>query len=81
MSAKYAIIEFVKTREVHALPTSWFVNDEEDRCYYPRMLASNREKLIKDQAVPKENWPQYVVRVLGRAGITSNMSVALKFCI
>ena len=53
---------------VDIIPVSWFVSNEEEECYWPKVKNEVAVVLVKNLAVPQTNWPKYSVRVLGKAG-------------
>jgi len=64
--AKYAIVEFVDDKSVAAVPVKW-LTEEEDMCCWPPSTR-NFSSLVKNLADPCDNWIQFNVRVLGKAG-------------
>ena len=69
MYIRYAIVEFVGSKRVTTIPTSWFTTEEKEVCYFQtKMAPSKLSKLLKDKADPLGTWRKYDVRVLGKAG-------------
>ncbi len=68
MTLQFAIVEFVSSKSVASIPSTWFVTGEEDECFYPKMADKKRLKLIKERSEALTSWPKYEVRVLGKAG-------------
>ncbi len=67
----YAIVEFLTKNKsvVDIIPATWFVSDEEDECFWPKLSAKVAEQLVKEKAAPQSTWPKYSIRILGKAGI------------
>jgi hypothetical protein len=68
MAVTYAIVEFLTNKNVDVIPTSWFVNEEEEECFWPKVPSKLAEKLARERAESSIAWPKYSVRVLGKAG-------------
>jgi len=63
---KYAIVEFIDNQSVEAVPVRW-LTEEEDMCCWPPSTR-NFSSLVKNMAHPADDWVQYKIRVLGKAG-------------
>ena len=61
----YAIVEFTGEGSTAIIAQRWFVNEEEDACYWPPKKAA---ELAHKQAPVSPTWSQHDVRVLGKAG-------------
>jgi hypothetical protein len=68
----YAIVEFLSKgkskKTVDIIPTNWFVTEEEDQCFWPKVVSSMAIIMVKEKASPQAAWPKYNLRVLGKAG-------------
>jgi len=64
--AKYAIVEFIESMTVEAVPVKW-LTEEEDFCCWP---PSTRKfsSLVKNLVDPSDSWLLFKVIVLGKAG-------------
>ncbi len=56
----FAIVDFLDGGGVAVVP-------EDDACYWPPGRV-NISKAVKDEVVPNSDWPQFKVRILGKAG-------------
>ncbi len=63
----FAIVDFLDVGDVAVVPCKWFTGPEEDACYWPPGRV-NISKAVKDEVVPNSDWPQFKVRILGKAG-------------
>jgi len=66
----YAIVEFT-SKETGIICSSWFVNEEEDSCYWPAVASTRMKSLLIKMVTPDRDsslWQEYSVRVLGKAG-------------
>ncbi|KAF4096067.1 hypothetical protein G5714_023670 [Onychostoma macrolepis] len=63
----FAIVDFLDGGGVAVVPCKWFTGPEEDACYWPPGRV-NISKAVKDEVVPNSDWPQFKVRILGKAG-------------
>lgn len=63
----FAVVDFLDGGGVAILPCKWFTGPEEDTCYWPPGRL-NISKAVKDEIPPNPTWPQFKVRVLGKAG-------------
>ncbi|XP_019900814.2 uncharacterized protein LOC109615610 [Esox lucius] len=63
----FAVVDFLHGGGVAILPCKWFTGPEEDTCYWPPGRL-NISKAVKDEILPNPTWPQFKVRVLGKAG-------------
>ena len=71
MELVYAIVEFIKSREVAIARITW-LNGEEDMCSWPYSNAKEStcvSYLINTVARPKEDWNVFKVRILGKSSI------------
>ena len=50
------------------IPTSWFVNNEEEYYFPTKMPSSKFEKLGEQNAIPDTLWPKCEICVLGKVG-------------
>jgi hypothetical protein len=73
----YAIVEFVDGRSTAVVPTKW-LNDEEDKCFWPRNKKGKLTSLVKNLSSPTKDWIQYAVRVLGKAGVQLSLFLCYK---
>ncbi|RXN24219.1 coiled-coil domain-containing 8-like protein [Labeo rohita] len=63
----FAIVDFLDGGGVAVVPCKWFTGPEEDACYWPPGRV-NISKAVKEEVVPNSDWPQFKVRILGKAG-------------
>ncbi|KAK2874658.1 hypothetical protein Q8A67_021811 [Cirrhinus molitorella] len=63
----FAIVDFLDGGGVAVVPCKWFTGPEEDACYWPPGRV-NITKAVKEEVVPNSDWPQFKVRILGKAG-------------
>ena len=61
----YAIVEFKEEGSTAIIPRQWFVNSEEDLCFWP---PSRPNELAKKLMSASHSWEKYNIRVLGKAG-------------
>ena len=61
----YAIVEFVEEGSTAIIPDQWFVDSEEDRCFWP---PSKPNELAKKLVPASHSWEKHSIRVLGKAG-------------
>ncbi|XP_076599435.1 uncharacterized protein LOC143328252 [Chaetodon auriga] len=62
----FAVVDFLDGGGVAIVPCKWFTGPEEDYCRWPPGRL-NITKAVKDQLVPNTDWPQFRVRILGKA--------------
>jgi hypothetical protein len=77
----YAIVEFVKTKEIDFIPWTWVIDETlpngvselirsklHVKVYWPPMRAPANVSRAKDQCMSAEvGWPTYMARILGTA--------------
>ncbi|XP_051560604.1 uncharacterized protein LOC127444956 [Myxocyprinus asiaticus] len=63
----FAVVDFMYSGGVAIVHCKWFTGPEEDACYWPPGRV-NISKAVKDGLVPNTDWPQFKVRILGKAG-------------
>jgi hypothetical protein len=67
----FAVVEFPgsspESTTVEIVPLKW-LNDEEDKCYWPPISAAKVSAAVKKMKDPSCAWKQLPVSVLGKAG-------------
>ena len=61
----YAIVEFIDEGSTAIIPQQWFVNSEEDCCFWPPSRPNELAKKLKQAS---DSCETHDVRVLGKAG-------------
>lgn len=55
----WTVVEFIESKTVEAVPTSWIYND---LCYWPRLPRDKLISDIKNNVSPSTHWPKYQIR-------------------
>ena len=66
----YAVVEFIESNSSAVIPINWFVNNEEDECFWPKKTwtANRKNKAVEERWEAGEKWKKFKIRSLGKAG-------------
>lgn len=69
MSSGYAIVKFTEEDDALGIVCDKWILDEGTICLYPNVSTDERrERLLKTEAVPKEDWITCPIKILHRYG-------------
>jgi len=73
MDTAYQVVEFVLSKDVAIVPSSWIFHDTETKTlktYWPPYKNTDKlNKSVKNKTNPESEWASYSCRLLGGAGI------------
>jgi len=68
----YAVVQFLGTDEVEAVPLSWLKsNDEGTVCSWPPYPATATTRImnaISQRIFPSDEWPEYAAKIIKKCG-------------
>ncbi|XP_038126614.1 uncharacterized protein LOC119773626 [Cyprinodon tularosa] len=73
----FAVVDFLDGGGVSIVPCKWFTGPAEDSCFWPPGRV-NINKVVRDEISPNTDWPQYRVRILGKAESYESARVKLR---
>jgi hypothetical protein len=80
----FAVVEWLDFQppSVSIVPSNWLIEDDKLYSYWPPGTAS--DSVIKRRSEPQSNWPKFLVRLLGKAGMqyySYMMTYLCKVCV